>query len=218
MSPHVSPEVEDWQESRWPPLIALLIAGALYAVLPSDFIPGGEWAGWVIPLLELVLIAVAASAPPRSESNRLRNAGIALAVIITLANAGSLVMLIIGIVGEQGLEGRTLTLAAIDIWVTNTIIFAVWYWELDGGGPRARAEAPARYHELLFPQYQVPEPWTWRPQFLDYLYLGFTNAASFAPADTLPMSTRVKAIMTLQSVISLGVIIIVAARAISILH
>jgi hypothetical protein len=121
-------------------------------------------------------------------------------------------------VGEQGLEGRTLTLAAIDIWVTNTIIFAVWYWELDGGGPRARAEAAARYHELLFPQYQVPEPWTWRPQFLDYLYLGFTNAASFAPADTLPMSTRVKAIMTLQSVISLGVIIIVAARAISILR
>lgn len=218
MSPHVSPEVEDWQESRWPPLIALLLAGVLYAVLPSDFVPGGTWAGWIIPALELVLIGVAASAPPRNESHRLRNAGIALAVLITITNAGSLVMLVIGIVGEQGLQGRDLTLAAVDVWVTNAIIFAVWYWELDGGGPRARAEAPVGFHDFLFPQYQIEKPWTWRPQFLDYLYVAFTNAASFAPADTLPMTTRVKALMTLQSVISLGVILIVAARAISILH
>lgn len=218
MSPHVSPEVEDWQESRWPPLIAIFVAGGLYAILPSNFVPGGSWVEWIIPSLELVLLIVAASAPPRNESNVLRRAGIGLAVLITVANAGSLAMLIAGIAGEQGLQGRDLTWAAIDLWVTNAIIFGVWYWELDGGGPRVRAEKPARYHEFLFAQYQLPEPWTWRPQFLDYLFVAFTNSASFAPADTMPLSTRTKALMAGQSVISLGIILIVAARAISILH
>ncbi len=218
VSPRIPDDQRDWQESRWPPLIAILIAGVLYAILPSNFIPGGEWVGWIIPSLEVVLIIVAAFAPPRHESNRLRDVGIALAVLITIANASSLVMLIAGIMGEQGLAGRDLTWAAVDIWVTNMIIFAVWYWELDGGGPRLRAEAPARHHDFLFAQYQLPEPWTWRPVFLDYLFVAFTNAASFAPADTLPLTIRAKAIMSVQSVISLGVILIVAARAISILH
>lgn len=218
MSPHVSPEVDDWQESRWPPLIAIFVAGGLYAILPSNFVPGGSWVEWIIPSLELVLLIVAASAPPRNESNVLRRAGIGLAVLITVANAGSLAMLVAGIAGEQGLQGRDLTWAAIDLWVTNAIIFGVWYWELDGGGPRVRAEQPARYHEFLFAQYQLPEPWTWRPQFLDYLFVAFTNSASFAPADTMPLSTRTKALMAGQSVISLGIILIVAARAISILH
>ena len=148
----------------------------------------------------------------------MRNIGITLAALITVANASSLVTLVIGITQESGLQGRDLTWAAIDIWVTNIIIFAVWYWEIDGGGPKQRAERAVGYADILFPQYQLPGPWTWRPAFLDYLYIGFTNASSFAPADSLPMTTRVKAMMSVQSLISLGVILIVAARAINTLH
>ena len=218
VSPEVSLNTGSWQESRWPPLIAILVAGALYAVLPSNYVLAGRWFGWIIPSLEVVLVIVAASAPPRAESHRLRNIGITLAVLITVANASSLVTLIVGITQEHGLQGRDLTWAAINIWVTNIIIFAVWYWEMDGGGPRQRAERAVGYADFLFPQYQLPEPWTWRPAFLDYLYIAFTNASSFAPADSLPMTTRAKAMMALQSIISLGVILIVAARAISILH
>jgi uncharacterized membrane protein len=218
VSPHVSPEVEDWQESRWPPLIAILIAGALYILLPDRLILGGGIFGWVIPGLEVALIVVALMTTPRRESNARRDLGIALAVLITVANGASLIMLIVGIATEQGFAGHDLVWAGIDIWVTNAIIFAVWYWEMDGGGPRMRAEAPVGYHDFLFPQFQISEPWTWRPQFLDYLFVAFTNAASFAPADTLPMTTRAKALMSLQSLISLAVILIVAARAINVLH
>ena len=203
---------------RWPPLIAILVAGGLYALLPSNYVMAGRWFGWVIPSLEVVLVIVAASAPPRAESNRLRNIGITLAALITVANASSLVTLVIGITQENGLQGRDLTWAAIDIWVTNIIIFAVWYWEIDGGGPKERAERAPGYADFLFPQYQLPGPWTWRPAFLDYHYIALTNASSFAPADSLPMTTRVKAMMSVQSLISLGVILIVAARAINILH
>ena len=218
VSPEVSLNTDSWQESRWPPLIAILVAGALYAVLPSNYVLGGQWFGWIIPSLEVVLVIVAASAPPRAESNRLRNIGITLAALITVANASSLVTLVIGITQENGLQGRDLTWAAIDIWVTNIIIFAVWYWEIDGGGPKERAERAPGYADFLFPQYQLPGPWTWRPAFLDYLYIALTNASSFAPADSLPMTTRVKAMMSVQSLISLGVILIVAARAINTLH
>jgi hypothetical protein len=218
VSPHVSPEVEDWQESRWPPLLAILVAGALYILLPDRLILGGGIFGWVIPGLEAALIVVALMTVPRRESNARRNLGIALAVLITVANGASLVMLIAGIATEQGFEGHDLVWAGIDIWVTNAIILAVWYWEVDGGGPRVRADAPVGYHDFLFPQYQISQPWTWRPQFLDYLFVAFTNAASFAPADTLPMTTRAKAMMSLQSLISLAVILIVAARAINVLH
>ncbi len=86
------------------------------------------------------------------------------------------------------------------------------------GGPKQGAERAVGYADFLFPQYQLPEPWTWRPAFLDYLYIALTRASSFAPADSLIMTTRAKAMMALQSIISLGVILIVAARAISILH
>jgi hypothetical protein len=207
-----------WRESRWPPLIAILIAGALYILLPDRLILGGGVLKWIIPVLEVALIVVAVVTAPQWESNLRRNLGVALAVLITIANAASLVMLIVGIATEQGFAGHDLVWAGINIWVTNAIIFAVWYWEMDGGGPRIRAGAPVGYHDFLFPQFQVPEPWTWRPAFLDYLFVAFTNAASFAPADTLPMSTRAKALMSLQSIISLAVILIVAARAINVLH
>jgi uncharacterized membrane protein len=207
-----------WRESRWPPLIAILIAGALYILLPDRLILGGGLLKWIIPVLEVALIVVAVVTAPQWESNLRRNLGVALAVLITIANAASLVMLIVGIATEQGFAGHDLVWAGINIWVTNAIIFAVWYWEMDGGGPRIRAGAPGGYHDFLFPQFQVPEPWTWRPAFLDYLFVAFTNAASFAPADTLPMTTRAKALMSLQSIISLAVILIVAARAINVLN
>ncbi len=218
MSPHVPHDATDWRESRWPPLIALVLAGALYVLLPDRLILGGGYFGWVVPVLEVLLIIVAVVTDPRRESDMRRRLGIALAIIITIANGASLVMLIVGIAYESGFQGHDLVWAGIDIWVTNAIIFGIWYWEMDGGGPRRRAEAPAGYTDFLFPQYQVSGPWTWRPAFLDYLFVAFTNAASFAPADTLPMTTRAKALMSLQSIISLGVILIVAARAINILH
>lgn len=217
--PRVAASAEDanpWREPRWPPLAALLLAALLEMSLPGDLILGGGWIRWVIPALVVVLILVAAASPV-DESDRRRRLGITLAALVTLANAVAIGELVYGIVGAAGFEGRYLIVAALQVWFTNVIIFAVWFWEIDGGGPRHRALAPPVPHEYLFAQYTLPEPWTWRPAFWDYLYVSFTNSVSFAPADVLPLRHRMKLLMALQSVLSLMVILVIAARAISIL-
>ncbi len=214
------PEYEEdyaaWRESRWPPLIALAVGAALYATLPGSLILGGGWLRWIIPALLVVLMVVSA-VQPVAESDRRRHVGIALVVLITLANASAIALLIHGIVGASGFEGRYLVISAVQVWFTNVIVFSLWFWEIDGGGPRHRAIDQPRPHDFLFAQYQVPEPWTWRPKYLDYLYVSITNSTSFAPADALPMRHRMKALMAVESLLSVLVIIVVLARAVSIL-
>ncbi len=203
-------------ESRWPPLIALFVAAALDATLPGNVILGGGWLQWIIPALVVILIVVAA-VPPVAETDRRRHVGIALAALVTLANTAAIGELVYGIVDESGFDGKYLIVSAIQVWVTNTIVVGIWFWELDGGGPRRRALQPPGPHEFLFPQHTLPGPWTWRPRFFDYLYLSVTNSTSFAPADALPLRHRMKALMGVQSLLSVLVIIIVAGRAINIL-
>lgn len=215
----MAPTGEDanpWRESRWPPLGALLVAALLEVSLPGDLILGGGWLRWIIPALVVILICVAAASPVE-ESDRRRRLGMTLAALVTLANAVAIGELVYGIVGEAGFEGKYLIVAALQVWFTNVIVFAIWFWEIDGGGPRHRALAPPGPHEQLFAQYTLPQPWTWRPSFWDYLYLSFTNSVSFAPADALPLRHRMKLLMAVESLLSLLVILIIAARAISIL-
>lgn len=206
----------DPQESRWPPLIALIAAAALYATLPPGLILGGGWMRFVVPALEVGLV-VGAAVPPVAESNRRRHLGIALAAIITVANASAIGLLVTGIATGSGFEGKHLMVAALQVWATNVIIFGLWYWEADGGGPRQRALGVTGPGDLLFAQHTLPGPWTWRPVFFDYLYLSFTNSTSFAPADVMPLSHRMKALMALESLLSLLTILVVASRAVNIL-
>lgn len=214
--PEYEADYEAWRESRWPPLIALAVGAALYATLPGSLMLGGGWLRWIIPALLLVLMAVSA-VQPVAETDRRRHVGITLVVLITLANTSAIALLIQGIVAESGFEGRYLVVSAVQVWFTNVIVFSLWFWEIDGGGPRHRALAQAGPHDFLFAQYQVPEPWTWRPKYLDYLYVSITNSTSFAPADALPMRHRIKVLMAVQSLLSVLVIIVVLARAVSIL-
>ncbi len=211
------PDDEAWRESRWPPVVALVAAVVLYATLPGSLILGGGWLRWIVPALEVILIIIAL-VPPVAESDRRRHIGVVLAALITLANASAIALLVNGVVTESGFEGRYLIVSALQVWITNVIIFAVWFWEIDGGGPRRRALSEATPHDFLFGQYQMAGPWTWRPTFPDYLYVSVTNSTSFAPADTLPLRHRVKALMASQALLSALVILIVAARAISILR
>ena len=96
----------------------------------------------------------------------------------------------------------------------------MWYWNLDRGGPAARAEASNRHPDLLFPQMTAPElsPPDWQPEFFDYLYLSFTNAAAFSPTDTMPLARWAKLAMMLQAMVSLGTVVLVIARAVNILN
>jgi hypothetical protein len=150
-----------------------------------------------------------------------RRLAIVLTAVSTLMNFDVLTRLIAAILTGHAGSGRTLLLDAINIWATNVVIFAVWFWALDRGGPTARGLVPERKGDFLFTQQQMTVDWeqfpNWSPGFIDYLFLAFTNATAFSPTDTFPLSVRAKLLMMMESVISLATIALVASRAVGIL-
>jgi len=178
---------------------------------------------WLLPALEGLLLVALVTANPRRinrESRALRLLGLTLAAILSLANAFSVARLIIGLVnGTEGSTAGPLLVTGGAIWLTNVIVFGLWYWEFDRGGPVARANADRMYPDFLFAQMTSPHlaPPDWEPAFADYLYLSFTNAAAFSPTDVLPLSRWAKMGMTAQASVSIVTVALVVARAVNIL-
>jgi uncharacterized membrane protein len=207
-------------ESTWPVRGAVVAATVLQVLLPNRYeIPPT----WLLPTLGALLgIGLSIAHPHRitKHSPQLRLVSILLIATITLANAGSAGRLITALLqGRADEDATSLLLTGGAIWLTNVIVFGMWYWNLDRGGPAARAQALKSYPDFLFPQMTEPDlsPPDWQPQFFDYLYLSFTNAAAFSPTDTLPLARWAKMAMMLQSVVSLGTVVLVVARAVNIL-
>jgi uncharacterized membrane protein len=207
-------------ESTWPVRLAVVAATALQVALPNKYeIPPT----WLLPTIGVLLgVGLSVAHPHRitKHSPQLRLVSIMLIAVITLANAGSATRLINALLHGRAHESATnLLLTGGAIWLTNVIVFGMWYWNLDRGGPAARAQALKSYPDFLFPQMTAPDlsPADWQPQFFDYLYLSFTNAAAFSPTDTLPLARWAKMTMMLQSVVSLGTVVLVIARAVNIL-
>jgi len=207
-------------ENRWPAVIAVAAASALQMALPGRLSPGPHW---LLPALELgLLCALVASSPGRLErqSAALRVGGLALAGLLSLANATSAELLVNDLARSSRTESAAaLLLAGGSIWAANVLIFALWYWELDRGGPADRCHAVRKYPDFLFPQMQQPDlaPADWKPFFTDYLYLSFTNAIFFAASDVTPLTRWAKTMMMLQSAVSVAAIALVVARAVNIL-
>ena len=208
-------------EPRWPVSLAVAVAIALQITLPDRvaFRPH-----WLLPAMQgLMLIGIIVANPRRitEESRRLRTATIALIGVSSLANAWSAGRLALHLVrGTLGFQSPSrLLLTGAAIWITNVIVFALWYWECDRGGPAGRSAADRPYPDFLFVQMQNPElaPPEWEPGFADYLYLSFTNAAAFSPTDLLPLSRWAKLTMMIQSGVSLSTVALVVARAVNIL-
>jgi hypothetical protein len=140
--------------------------------------------------------------------------------LITLANGVSAALLADRIVrGHAGQDATALLVSGGCIYLTNVLAFSLWYWEHDRGGPFARTAARRHHPDFLFPQMASPElaSHEWEPQYVDYLYLSFTNATAFSPTDTLPMSRWAKMLMAAQSIVSLVTVALVVARAVNIL-
>ena len=207
-------------ESRWTAAAAVVAASALQMAAPRWLSVGPRW---LLPAVELGLLgALLASGPGRLEhrSAALRAGGLGLAGVLSLANATSAAMLVRDLAERQPARtAAALLLAAGSIWAANVIIFALWYWELDRGGPADRCHAVRMYPDFLFPQLQQPglAPPEWKPCFTDYLYLSFTNAISFAASDVTPLTRWAKTMMMLQSAVSVAAIALVVARAVNIL-
>lgn len=218
-------------ESRWPATLALGVAVLFYVILPETliYVPFGvspAVARWIVPALEIVLIVPLQLTMPEGHTKQSplrRMTALALIGLVNLANIGSLIQLVNrllhGTLHSGGALGPELLYSAILIWLTNVIIFALWYWELDRGGPGARCAPVRREPDFLFPQMINPKtaPKGWTPNFLDYLYVSFTNATAFSPTDTMPMTETAKALMLVQSSASVLIVVLVAARAVNIL-
>ena len=218
-------------ENRLPPALAVVVALLAYALLPPALQLFG---GYVIPAIEvLLLIALVATNPRRitRETRWSRIASIGLAVFVIVTNMVSLGLLIAELSSKPP-SGQNLLLGAMQIWVTNVIGFALLYWEMDRGGPVAR-------HRVRRDQLR-PADWRfshdenkgavsevrrtsselsgWVPVFIDFLYLSVTNSSAFSPTDTMPLTSRAKALMAIQATSALLVSLLLVARAVGSLH
>ena len=222
-------------ESPWPPILAVLTAAGLYATLPTRFAASSTAAfgvvRWVVPTLAVVLLVpLALSSVPRRVPAVLRRTGafrigrrvasLAVIALMTAANAAAIVLLVHILITGEKTVARQLLRAAIHMWSMNVLVFALWFWELDSGGPHARCRAEEVKPDFLFPQQATPEIAEpgWRPNFIDYLYVSFTNATAFSPTDTMPLSRWAKMAMLVESTAGLLLAVIVAARAVNILQ
>jgi uncharacterized membrane protein len=211
-------------EPRWPSVVAVLFALGLYVALPQQMMGSAGAAAaihFAIPAVELLLLApLALGAPHRhaAESVGRRRAAIGLTAVLSVANLLALALLVTRI-ADGSVAGAPLLLAAAEIWTTNAIVFALWYWELDGGGPPVRLASPGGRRDFAFVQMLNPELAEpgWHPRFVDYLYVSFTNASAFSPSDTLPLTRWAKLLMLVQSWVSIVTVVLVAARAVSML-
>ena len=213
------------REPRWPASLAVIVALVLYVTLPERLTLGPTW---LFPLLTILLLAPLSFVAPHrhgQEPHWQRAVAIGLIALINLANVGSLGLLIYALLHGTKAEGQQLLIAAVELWLTNVIVFALWYWEMDRGGPGARLRKPDEQDDpsFLFPQMQssmlsdTRRSAPWRPAFIDYLYVAFTNATAFSPTDTMPLTPWAKLLMLVQSLASLLIVALVAARAVNIL-
>jgi hypothetical protein len=208
-------------EPRAPILAALLVAMALPFLMPANYTPGARW---LLPLLEGALLVAAVSVDPGGVDRRsvhVRRLRIAVIGIIAFGAAWATSWLAVDLVrGENVTDSAGELLAAGSlVWIDLVIAFGFLYWELDSGGPGRRARRAVRYPDLAFPQHLNPDvaPPGWRPVFVDYLYLGYTNAIAFSPTDVMPLAHWAKLAMGIESGASLVILGLVIARAVNIL-
>lgn len=208
-------------EPFWPSQLTILAAIGLQLALPDRLTAGPRW---LVPGLEAALLVGMFFATPKElevegEHPRRRRAALGMIAFVSAANIYSLVELSRYLLHHVVSEGHQLLVSGVVIWLTNFLIFGLWYWEMDRGGPGRRAAGHDGPPDLLFPQMSDDsiEPRNWRPQLIDYLYVSLTNATAFSPTDTMPLSPLAKSIMGVQSIVSLVTIGLIVSRAVNIL-
>jgi hypothetical protein len=208
-------------EPRWPAALAILAVLLLLTVLPGRVRLLPVWVPFVVVIVVILPMAGVALAAARARWVRAERAitllFVALMGLATLSVLAYLVRTMVERPGDIG--GLQLLTSSIAVWVTNVLLFSLLYWHMDRGGPEARANDAGTKPDWLFPQSGAPEdaPPGWRPTFVDYLFLAFSTATAFSPTDALPLTSRAKMLMMLESSISLSTLVVVASRAINIL-
>jgi uncharacterized membrane protein len=219
-------------EHRWPAVVGLLAALALYGTLPNDFLPVVRYV--VVGLGLLLLIPLLALNPHHlnRQTRWGRYASVGQSLLLVIANQVALVQLVIELASAKHAAGPSLLITALQVWLTNVITYALIYWEMDRGGPVARThEARTRLPaaDFRFPQDEDHDAieevqkgssarTDWTPKFLDYLYFSLSNSMAFSPTDVMPLSHRSKSLMGLESFAGFVILALVIARAVSLLR
>ena len=206
-------------EPRWPAMIALLAVGGLYMALPPSIVAGPRWL-----LLVLVSALLVPAIISRQSGYHLVNQilGTAVTAIVTIAMILSLGLLVQALPAHKE-SPVALLRSAVALWVTNILVFALWYWRLDAGGPHRRDLRVGHPDgAFLFPQMTMqtkgkPAQPEWSPNFVDYLFIAFNTSTALSPTDAPVLSRWAKLLMMIQAMISLAVVALLAARAVNIL-
>ncbi len=210
-----------YAETRWPMAAAVVVAMGLTIQLPDDLRLARPW---VLPTVAGLLLIVLLAGDPGRISRRsaaLRAASVALIAVLAAGAVWSTIRLVDDIVtaGPETDSTRELLSAGGSVWLGISLACALLYFEVDCGGAAARAERMPSTPDLAFPQQLNPEvsPPGWRPRFIDYLYLGLTNATAFSPTDVMPLTPWAKAVMSVQALVSFSIVVLVVARAVNVL-
>ncbi|HXJ67028.1 MAG TPA: hypothetical protein VNN79_25010 [Actinomycetota bacterium] len=207
-------------ERRWPMAAAVLAAAGLQVITPRE---GRLPAWWVIPIVEVAMLVILIARDPGRIDKRsvaLRRQTIFLIGFMTAATIGGVIRLSWQILdGTSRVSAGALLGRGAGVWITNVIVFSLWYWELDRGGPAERAAAAPIEPSFVFPEDGIPERVAegWMPQYPDYLYLAFSTGTAFSATDTAPVRMWAKMTLLLESSLSLVIAVLVVARAINVL-
>ncbi len=211
----------DNPEPRWQALLAFLAVGTIYLALPRALIIGPTW---LLPTLIVVLLVPTVVAHRTGKRSLNRALGIIINGITTLALIGSVILLVRALPSHQETPLQLLLSGGL-LWLTNVLVFALWYWRLDGGGPTLRHERKEfGSRSFLFPQMQIPHDERsqfactgWRPRFVDYLFVAFTQSSTFGPTDAPLLARWAKVLAMIQVFISLSIVILLISRAVGVL-
>lgn len=199
----------------WEAVGGMLAVGLLYAALPARLIIGPGWLLIVLEVIVLLPVAVTLLTHRGLSFKVIRIFLLLLLCILTLTLALSIILLVATLSSDK--YPMYLLQAAALLWVSNIIVFGLWYWQVDGGGPLKRHLSRHRAADFMFPQQTDGNTKGWVPHFLDYLFLAFTGATALSPADTYPLTRPAKVLMMIEAVISMAIIVLLAARAVNIL-
>ena len=216
-----SPEQIDKPEPRWQALLAFMAIGAIYLALPRNLVVGPIW---VLPTVIIILLVPTVVSHRMGRQSLNRALGIVINGITTLALIGSVILLVRTLPSHRESPLQLLRSGGL-LWLTNVIVFALWYWRLDGGGPTVRhkrREFGSR--SFLFPQMQIEKIERgrfsvegWRPGFVDYLFIAFTQSSTFGPTDAPLLARWAKVLTMVQILISLTIVVLLISRAVGIL-
>ena len=202
-------------------MLAFLAICAIYLALPRDLVVGPIW---LLPTLIVVLLVPTVVSHRVGKQSLNRTLGFVINGITTLALIGSVILLVRALPAHRGSPVQMLRSGGL-LWLTNVIVFALWYWRLDGGGPTLRQkEKKFGSTSFLFPQMQIPhdergqfECARWRPRFIDYLFVALTQSSTFGPTDAPVLARWAKILAMVQILISLTIVVLLISRAVGVL-